>query len=29
MAATLTAEVLQDHIAVSLAGTMATANKRA
>ena len=29
MAATLTAEVLQDHIAVSLAHTMATANKRA
>ena len=29
MAATLTAEVLQDHVAVSLARTMATANKRA
>jgi len=28
-AATLTAEVLQDHVAVSLARTMATANKRA
>ena len=29
MAATLTAEVLRDHVAVSLARTMATANKRA
>ena len=29
MAATLTAEVLQDHVAVSLACTIATANKRA
>jgi hypothetical protein len=29
MTATLTAEVLQDHVAVSLARTMATANRRA